>query len=203
MARNGTQAGRKKGPRVDPLGGTRETGTGEHDAEGVDPGPSDRLRRALRSAELGGDEPGDEEPGDDEGGEGSSIPPPGPDEIVAFTETVRGQVLKLYGAVLGLNAEDPRVEALLTFTEQERASLRLWAPYAAKYVPLLIGKSEEIGAWVFVGVNVASLWAAMAKLRRLAPKKKHRDPNDPFEVPIEGATPPGFPPSPASDPAGP
>jgi len=190
MAKNGTRAGRRSILASEETGPEPVSGA---DGEGTASSP--RLERALRSAELDdGDEPDAE--GDD--GLPSSVPPPDPEELVAFTETVRGQALKLYAGVVGLSPDDPRVEAVLTFTERERATLKLWAPYAAKYVPILIGKSEEVGAWIFVGVNVASLWTGMATLRRMAPKKTARDPSDRF-----GTKPPPSPVDMSNGPEGP
>jgi transposase-like protein len=191
MAKNGTRVGRKS---LAP----EEAGTAsDSSAVGSDEGPasSPRLERALRSAELDNGAESDEDESDPIGG---AIPPPDPEELVAFTETVRGQMLKLYAGVVGLSPDDPRVELVLSFTDRERATLKLWAPYAAKYVPVLIGKSEEVGAWIFVGVNVASLWTGMATLRRMAPKKTARDPADRF-----GTKPPPTPVDLSNGPEGP
>jgi transposase-like protein len=187
MAKNGTRTGRRS--------------NAERAALGLEPPPdreasTARLDRALRSAELeDGPADEDEEPSSSSA-EPGPIPVPAPDELVAFVETVRGQALKFYAGVLGVDVDDPRATRLLEFTEGERKTLALWAPYAARYVPALVGNSEEVGAWIFVGVNVASLWGAMGALRRLAPVQATRNPGDlfgqaatPSSSPLDAPTP--------------
>jgi len=173
MAKNGTRQGRK--------------GRAELEAAGEEPSferseSTARLDSALRSAELeGGAANGDEEPESSSAPE-SDIPPPDPATLVAFTETIRGQALKMYAGVVGVDPLDPRAASVFTLSDEERNTLLLWAPYAAKYVPVLVGRSDEVGAWMYVGATVANLWTAMATLRRLAPKPI-REPEQVFPGP--------------------
>jgi len=182
MARNGTSMGRKKSAEAP--GDSSRTDAPRSDADG--PSTSARLERALRSSS--GDGPAPDEDADAEPLEGS-IPPPDPEALVAFTETVRRQALKMYAGVVGANPDDERVARVFEFTEDERRTLLLWAPYAAKYVPVLVGKSDEVGAWIYVGVNIASLWTGMAALRRLAPRKETRSSGDRFAGPGDPVAP--------------
>jgi hypothetical protein len=174
MARRGTRGGRKS-KRDEP-----------EIVEGFptdDPRSTNRLERALRAAELeDAAGPDGEGPREETSSSSSEVPPPDPAALVAFTETLRGQALKIYAGVIGLDVTEPRVAAVFTFSESERRTLELWAPYAAKYVPVLIGQSDEVGAWIYVGTTVASLWTGMGELRRLAPKKA-RNASDPFPGP--------------------
>lgn len=180
MAKRGTRAGRKKKREGSKL--ERELNRPIDDRDEREP-RSGRLERALRSAELeDGAGVSEEDSRVEEASTSSAVPPPDPAALVAFTETLRGQALKIYAGVVGVDVTDPRAVDVFTFTQDERRTLELWAPYAAKYVPVLIGQSEEVGAWIFVGVNVASLWTGMAHLRRLAPKKA-RNASDTFPGP--------------------
>lgn len=167
MEKNGTSMGRKPG-KVE----ARKAG----DSDSEEETRSSRLNRALTAASL--------ENGEDDKGEdtppGESTPPPDPAQLVAFVETLRGQALKFYCGVLAVDSRDALVEQILTFTPAERASLELWAPYAAKYVPAIIGNEERIGAWIFLGTTAMSLWNGMAEIRHFAPKKKTRGPEETF-----------------------
>ncbi len=173
MAQNGTRQGRRSAEEIRATGGEPDFSRAES---------TKRLEDALGAAGLDGGAPGDEPAANGEA-DASDVPPPDPAALVAMVETVRGMALKLSAAVVGVDPDDARASSLFTFTEPERATLGLWAPYAAKYVPLLVRNQDEVGAWAFVGVTAASTWSAMAALRRLAPAPEPRAPSDRFRGP--------------------
>jgi len=172
MEQNGTSMGRKPGKAAD---------RADEDSDSEQETRSARLDQALKAATLENGAAGDD--AKEEAPPGGSVPPPDAAQLVAFVETLRAQALKLYCGVLGVDSRDAFVEEVLTFSKAERASLEVWAPYAAKYVPAIVGNDEKVGAWIFVGITASSLWNGMADLRRLAPKKKPREPEETFTGP--------------------
>lgn len=199
MAKRGTRQGRKSDAErlaraVDRRGGP--------EAEPASPVGSGRLEAAFRAAGVE-EEHGDELEGGGDGEASSSTfqaPAPSPDELVAVCETMRGLGLRIYCGVAGIDERNEEAERLFTFTDRERETLKVWAPFAAEYVPALLSNSREVGACIFLGINVASLWSAMRRLRAMAPKPEARKPGDPFGAAAKGPSLRVLPPDDGPDP---
>lgn len=152
------------------------------------------LERALSSAGL------DQTRGDGEdGGSASSDTPhvepgpaPTPEVLVALAEVVTGQLKRFYAGFAGCDITDPRVSDLFRFNVETRQSLELCAPYAAAYMPWVLGQSEKIGAIGFAAILAGSTWSDLKALKELAPREAEVvNPNVPTPAPAQ-------PPRPAS-----
>lgn len=184
MAKRGTKAGRpKSGDRHvarEPLA---------HEATDSAAPRGSRLRSALAAAGLEDGEPIDDDRDDDAidgppiDGLASSVAPPTPEQLVAMTETIRGMGLRIYAGIVRVDTKDPRAAALFSLTKDERETLMVWAPWACRYVPALVSNSEQVGAWIYVGITAASLWTAMGELRTIAKVERARDPREGFRGP--------------------
>jgi hypothetical protein len=166
-------AARKK--KADPLdaGMPDQVPAGPFPSDDVTGKNEERLRRARKSAGIGGvlaGAPSVGESTDEE--ETSSIPAPSPDELVALCETIRALGLRTYAGILGVDVSDKRVEAVFAMSEAEKTALRMAAPYAAKYVPALVGHSDASGAVVFVAIFALSIVSSSAVIREVAREAK-------------------------------
>ena len=119
-------------------------------------GNEDAFTRALESAGASADSGGDPEPISEDPtvpseplpvDDGPPPPEVKPDDLIAFAEMVVTEIP--YGFAVLKGIEVPRES--LAFTDDERKSLKLTAPYAAQYAPPIFAKAPAAMAVVFVG----------------------------------------------------
>lgn len=153
-----------------------------------------RLERAKQSAGVAQREDAGEV-SDLPDSPGSSTParPPTPEELVALCEALRMVGLRTYAGIIGADLDSPDVQAVFVFSESEKVALRLAAPYAAKYVPQVLGESDVVGAVGFVLIFAGSLVGAAQALRESVRERGSRGATAPSEgSPLGSAAIPGI-----------
>ena len=135
------------------------------------------IQRALESAGFTGNPEANAGAGPNDSGESESgipsvdIDPPDPpmpeikpEDLVAFSELIVTKIPETYAAMRGIEIPSDK----LAFTEKERQSLMLTAPYACQFAPPIMAKMPVAMACVFLGTLVLSAITRLGMVKRIA-----------------------------------
>jgi len=95
--------------------------------------------------------------------------------IVAMAEGALAVVVGIKATSLGLALEEPQASELATFSDGERAALRMLAPLAAPYMQSASDRYPVVGAALFAVVFAVAVGSRMRKVGELAPPKEQDD----------------------------
>jgi hypothetical protein len=134
--------------------------------------------------------PAAEFPAPDPGAAPPPIPPPSGAELIGMVECVHQLAVSGIASIHGVELSDQAFERFATFLPRERRALQMFAPYAARFVPGVLGNFDKLAAGAFLLFWAMSLARSYKSISKLAkpPEPETPAPATPA-APADPATP--------------
>jgi hypothetical protein len=103
------------------------------------------------------------------------VAPPTPAQLVEQVEALKGLLVGTLADASKVRLTKAQADTLCSFTEAERRNLEQLAPFAAQYVPKLLGADPRYAAGAFVVLFGWSVWSSVKELKRMARVQRATD----------------------------